>query len=83
MTGSVNITITGTTWKNVGTTGDFWWGYNSSLVWTTNVGSYTIVPYTGGVPTLSEWGLLVLALLLMTLGTLYLLQPNYVETEIR
>ena len=28
------------------------------------------------VPTLSEWGLLILALLLMTLGTVYLLQPS-------
>ncbi|MEZ4885652.1 MAG: hypothetical protein R3E32_13045 [Chitinophagales bacterium] len=28
-----------------------------------------------GVPTLSEWGLLILALSLMTLGTLYLMQP--------
>lgn len=27
------------------------------------------------VPTLSEWGLLILALLLMTLGTVYLMQP--------
>jgi len=29
------------------------------------------------VPTLSEWGLIVLALLFMTLGTLYLLQPQF------
>ncbi len=28
------------------------------------------------VPTLSQWGLIILALLLMTLGTLYLVQPN-------
>ena len=28
------------------------------------------------VPTMSEWGLLILALLLMTLGTVYLIQPN-------
>ncbi|MFK7907762.1 MAG: IPTL-CTERM sorting domain-containing protein [Chitinophagales bacterium] len=28
------------------------------------------------VPTLSEWGLIILALLLLTLGTLYLLQPS-------
>lgn len=28
-----------------------------------------------GVPTLSEWGVIVLALLLMTAGTLYLIQP--------
>ncbi|MGB1243759.1 MAG: IPTL-CTERM sorting domain-containing protein, partial [Chitinophagales bacterium] len=29
-----------------------------------------------GIPTLSEWGLLILALLLMTFGTLYLVQPS-------
>lgn len=29
------------------------------------------------VPTLSEWGLLILALLLMTFGTVYLMQPMY------
>lgn len=31
---------------------------------------------TSSIPTLSEWGLIVLALLLMTLGTLYLVQLN-------
>ncbi|MEZ4887299.1 MAG: IPTL-CTERM sorting domain-containing protein [Chitinophagales bacterium] len=31
------------------------------------------------IPTLSEWGLLILALLLMTFGTLYLVQPNWRE----
>ncbi|MEZ4886000.1 MAG: IPTL-CTERM sorting domain-containing protein [Chitinophagales bacterium] len=36
-----------------------------------------ITPPPPPVPTLSEWGLIVLALLLMTLGTLYLLQPNW------
>ncbi len=30
-----------------------------------------------GIPTLSEWGLIILALLLMTLGTLYLVQPSF------
>jgi len=35
-------------------------------------------PSSGGnVPTLSEWGLIILALLLMTLGTLVLVQPNW------
>ena len=29
------------------------------------------------IPTLSEWGLIVLALLFLTLGTLYLLQPHF------
>lgn len=37
--------------------------------------SVTIVE-ADSVPTLSEWGLIVLALLLMTLGTVYLLKPN-------
>jgi len=30
-----------------------------------------------GVPTLSQWGLIILALLFMISGTLYLLQPNF------
>ncbi len=34
-------------------------------------------PAPAGIPTLSEWGLLILALLFMTLGTLYLLQPKF------
>ncbi|MFK7904531.1 MAG: IPTL-CTERM sorting domain-containing protein [Chitinophagales bacterium] len=32
---------------------------------------------TASVPTLSEWGLIVLALMFMTAGTLYLVQPNF------
>ncbi len=41
--------------------------------------SITLTPDSSGgdVPTLSEWGLIVLALLLMTLGTLVLVQPNW------
>ncbi len=35
------------------------------------------IQYPSGVPTLSEWGLIILALLLMTLGTVYLVQPNW------
>ncbi len=31
---------------------------------------------TQSIPTLSEWGLIILALLLLTLGTLYLVQPQ-------
>ncbi|MEZ4885319.1 MAG: IPTL-CTERM sorting domain-containing protein [Chitinophagales bacterium] len=31
------------------------------------------------IPTLSQWGLIILALLLMTAGTLYLVQPNVEE----
>ncbi|MEZ4887114.1 MAG: IPTL-CTERM sorting domain-containing protein [Chitinophagales bacterium] len=39
----------------------------------------TTLTVAGGadVPTLSQWGLIVLALLLMTAGTLYLLQPKF------
>jgi len=42
----------------------------------------TLCPTGGGadVPTLSEWGLIVLALLLLTLGTLYLVQPSVRES---
>ncbi|MFK7907760.1 MAG: hypothetical protein AB8B69_21655 [Chitinophagales bacterium] len=36
-----------------------------------------IQPTSADVPTLSEWGLLILALSFMTLGTLYLLQPKF------
>lgn len=32
---------------------------------------------TNSIPTLSEWGLIILALMLMILGTLYLLQPSF------
>ncbi|MFK7907428.1 MAG: IPTL-CTERM sorting domain-containing protein [Chitinophagales bacterium] len=35
----------------------------------------------GDVPTLSQWGLIILALLLMTLGTLHLLQPNQITVK--
>lgn len=38
-------------------------------------------PPATDVPTLSEWGLIILALLLMTLGTLYLVQPNFREAS--
>jgi len=38
-------------------------------------GDITVIPPE--VPTLSEWGLILLALLLMTFGTLYLVQPNW------
>lgn len=43
----------------------------------TTLSNVVYPPPTTEVPTLSEWGLIVLALLLMTLGTLYLLQPNF------
>ncbi|MFK7905439.1 MAG: IPTL-CTERM sorting domain-containing protein, partial [Chitinophagales bacterium] len=41
--------------------------------------SITLTPDAppASIPTLSEWGLIVLALLFMTLGTLYLVQPNF------
>ncbi|MFK7905088.1 MAG: IPTL-CTERM sorting domain-containing protein [Chitinophagales bacterium] len=34
-------------------------------------------PSSASIPTLSEWGLIILALLFMTAGTLYLVQPNF------
>ena len=40
-----------------------------------------IVPPTPPVPALSEWGLIVLALLLMTLGTVYLIEGNQAERK--
>jgi len=46
---------------------------------TTNVDFYlqtASIVQSGSIPTLSEWGLIVLALMLMTLGTLHLIQPN-------
>lgn len=36
-------------------------------------------PAAAAIPTVGEWGLLILALLFMTLGTLYLVQPNVEE----
>ncbi|MEZ4885311.1 MAG: IPTL-CTERM sorting domain-containing protein [Chitinophagales bacterium] len=36
-------------------------------------------PVSNSIPTLSEWGLIILALLFMTFGTLYLVQPNVEE----
>ncbi len=38
---------------------------------------FTVQIVPAPVPTLSEWGLIILALLLMTFGTLYLVQPNW------
>ena len=32
---------------------------------------------SASIPTLSEWGLLNLAILLMTFGTIYLINPNF------
>ncbi len=45
----------------------------NGAAWTSSTASINPCPT---VPTLSQWGLLILALLLMTLGTVYLLQPN-------
>mgnify|MGYP000501229754 CR=1 FL=1 len=42
--------------------------------------SITLTPNSSGavsIPTISEWGLIILALLLMTLGILYLVQPDW------
>ncbi|MGB0931150.1 MAG: IPTL-CTERM sorting domain-containing protein [Chitinophagales bacterium] len=46
---------------------------------TTNVDFYlqtASIVQSGSIPTLSEWGLIVLALMLMTFGTLYLVHPS-------
>ena len=38
---------------------------------------FTFGASPAAIPTMSEWGLIILALLLMTMGTLYLIQPQY------
>ncbi|MEZ4885305.1 MAG: hypothetical protein R3E32_11305 [Chitinophagales bacterium] len=43
----------------------------------TSGGAITCDSGPASIPTLSEWGLLNLALLLMTFGTIYLIQPNF------
>ena len=43
MSGCVVIDIEGTTWKSIGTIGNFWWGYNNSVIWNFDVGDYEIV----------------------------------------
>ncbi len=52
------------------------WTSSGDLNFTVTTNS-ACVSSGGDVPTLSEWGLIILALLLMTLGTLYLVQPNW------
>lgn len=52
-------------------------GINGSSVYELSI---TLTPNSSGaasIPTLSEWGLIVLALFLMTLGTLVLVQPDW------
>ncbi len=52
-------------------------GINGSSVYEISI---TLTPNSSGaasIPTLSEWGLIILALLLLTLGTLVLVQPNW------
>ncbi|MFK7905851.1 MAG: IPTL-CTERM sorting domain-containing protein [Chitinophagales bacterium] len=44
-------------------------------------GTIGIVANTNSVPTLSQWGLIILALLFMTSGTLYLLQSHFEEQK--
>ncbi|MFK7908828.1 MAG: IPTL-CTERM sorting domain-containing protein [Chitinophagales bacterium] len=62
--------------------------------WTTLFGSGCNNPFAinaygpdlssgGDVPTLSEWGLIILALLFMTFGTLYLIQPQFNKLQKR
>lgn len=78
--GSVAATLT-----NVpnGTMGTFTSSGPPPLGCTTS--SLTFNPVSGGsaasIPTLSEWGLILLALLLMTFGVLYQLQPRFKEIE--
>ncbi len=52
----------------------------SGLPW--QMGFNYVPPPSPEVPTLSQWGLLILALLFMSLGTLYLLQPKLQEQEV-
>ncbi|MGB0932616.1 MAG: IPTL-CTERM sorting domain-containing protein, partial [Chitinophagales bacterium] len=56
---------------NDGTTNQIYLAENCATATTTNL----------EVPTLSEWGLIILALLLMTAGTLYLVQQPRFEQE--
>jgi len=44
---------------------------------TTTLSNIHYASTSASIPTLSEWGLIVLALLLMTFGTLALLQPKW------
>ncbi len=59
-------------------------GYSNTNVESSDlfhIKSITVQPMNTNVPTLSEWGLIILALLLMTLGTLYLVQQPRFEQE--
>ncbi|MEZ4886324.1 MAG: IPTL-CTERM sorting domain-containing protein [Chitinophagales bacterium] len=71
------IDAMGETYTDNGTsiqiTGSYTYNYTSFETVTVNNGTLL----SGGVPTLSEWGLIILALLLMTLGALYLVQPKW------
>ena len=63
------------------------YNYTVTSAPTTNTGlicgfDLSASPSSPEVPPLSEWGLIVLALLLMTLGTLYLVQPTLSREEI-
>ncbi len=79
---SNQICITANT--SITVTSDFGGGVTNDLI---QFISMTVQPETcsssnpASIPTLSEWGLLILALLLMTLGTLYLLQQPRFEQE--
>jgi len=53
--------------------------------WNSNAGNYTLdltcaAVTSPSVPTLSEWGLIILALLLMTFGTLHLIKRESNKT---
>lgn len=62
-------------------TGGFFRSSTSAKVdprYDTNV-QFIITAPPADVPTLSQWGLIILALMFMTMGTLYLIQPNMEE----
>ena len=81
-TGSAVLTYpVGTQIKPIGTVLDFHHstpgGGGSDLICQVGIVAESSGGSNASIPTLSEWGLIVLALFFMTLGTLYLLQPEF------
>lgn len=56
---------------------------DSGLIWVSDSGNNRVQRFSlpNDVPTLSEWGLIILALSLMTLGVLYQLNPSYAQLK--
>jgi len=52
-------------------------GYATSNNLDFEINMTSAAPTSAGIPTLSEWGLIILALSFMTMGTLYLVQPKF------